>query len=276
MNTEEIVAAIALKHSGNWENIMCALNQRHDRKAEAEINGEVFNEDYELQPYLDILRKSDYSYVTILSDQYPAILKKQNMPPFVLFYYGDLSLLSNAYRLVSVVGSRECTEYGIAKTREVVKELAKEYIIVSGMARGIDTVAHQTAIEMGAKTIAVLGTGINICYPLSNKHLYEELKKNHLIISEYPGDVMPEPYFFPRRNRIIATISRGLFVAEAYARSGTLTAVMFALQANRAVMCLPYQAGLGSECNRLIRDGALMIEGGKDALEILKSEVYLS
>ena len=275
MNTEEIVAAVALKYSGDWENIMCALQKRTNDREEAEMNGEVWDDDYELGPYLEILKKSNYSYVTIMSDQYPALLKKLSYPPFVLFYYGDISLLSDPHRLVSVVGSRECTEYGAQMTRELVQGVAKEYIVVSGMARGIDAIAHQTAIEAGGKTIAVLGSGIDICYPPSNRKLYEEIKENHLVISEYPCDVIPEPFLFPRRNRIIASLSSGLIVTEAHPKSGTLTTVMFALNLNRAVMCVPYPAGLNSECNRLIVDGALLVENAKQVLDILKMQVHL-
>ena len=151
-----------------------------------------------------------------------------------------------------------------------MSEVAKEYTVVSGLAIGTDTLVHQTTIDVGGKTIAVLGSGIDYCYPVRNKELYEEIKRNHLVISEYPGDLMPSEISFPRRNRIIAMISKGLIVTEAYARSGTLTTVMFALQYSKTVMCVPYRAGLGSECNRLISEGAFLVEDGKTAIEILK------
>lgn len=275
MKSEEIIAALAVKYSGDWENIMCALTNRSTLKEEMENSGGEWNDDEELKPYLDIINQSNYKYITILSDDYPPILKQQYMPPFVLFYYGDLSLLLNVSKNVAVVGSRDCTEYGQRMTEEVVKDVAKDYTIVSGLARGIDTIAHQSAIKAGGRTIAVLGSGIDYCYPLKNYKLYEEIKQNHLVISEYPGDLVPDPINFPRRNRIIAMISKGLIVTEAYAKSGTLTTVMFALQCSRPILCIPYQAGLGSECNRLISDGAYLIEDGKRAVEILKSELHI-
>lgn len=275
MNAEEIIAAMAVKYGGDWENIMCGLTSRSRLKREYEESGKHWDDEVELGPYLDIIRKSDYKYVTILSDLYPKAMKQQYMPPFVLFYYGDISLLSNVYNNAAVVGSRECSEYGQRMTKEIVTDLCKKYTIVSGMALGIDTVAHETAIENGGKTIAVLGTGIDYCYPRSNRRLYEEIKKNHLIISEYPGNMVTDFGSFPRRNRIIAMISRGLVVTEAYEHSGTLTTVMFALQCSRAVLCVPYPAGLGSECNRLISEGAFLIENGKKAIDILDSELYL-
>ncbi len=275
MNSEEIVAALAVKYGGDWENIMCALNNRSTLKQEMEEDGKVWDDEAELGPYLEILKNSKYKYVTVLSDDYPRILKNQYMPPFVIFYYGDLSLLQNISNNVAVVGSRECTEYGKKMTELIVKDVCKDFTIVSGMAIGVDTIAHETAIRNGGKTIAVLGSGIDYCYPRRNRLLYEEIKHNHLVISEYPGEIIPTEVNFPRRNRIIAMISKGLIVTEAYARSGTLTTVMFALQCSRTVMCVPYQAGLGSECNRLIIDGAYLIEDGKMASEILKSESRL-
>ena len=276
MKSEEILAALAVKYKGDWENIMCALTKRSTLRREALDNGLYWDDDFELGPYLEIIHKSNYKYVTILSDEYPVAMKRQYMPPFVLFYYGDLSLLSNVHKNVSIVGSRESTEYGQRMTKEIVSEVAQQYTIVSGLAIGIDTLVHQTAIEAGGKTIAVLGSGIDYCYPLRNRKLYEVIKKNHLVISEYPGDLLPTEYSFPRRNRIIAMISKGLIVTEARAQSGTLTTVMFALQCSRLIMCVPYPAGLRSECNRLISDGAYLIEDGKTALEILNSEVHLA
>ena len=275
MKSEEIIAALAVKYGGDWEDIMCALTNRSTLKKEVEEQGNCYYGDVELEPYLDIINRSNYKYITILSDDYPQALKQQYMPPFVLFYYGDISLLSEINHNVAVVGSRECTDYGARMTREVVSEVAKEYTIVSGMARGIDAIAHQTAIDVGGKTIAVLGSGIDYCYPYSNRKLYAEIKKNHLVVSEYPGTIIPEPTSFPRRNRIIAMISKGLIVTEAYAKSGTLTTVMFALQCSRPILCVPHEAGKGSECNRLISDGAYPIEDGKMALDILDSERHI-
>ena len=269
MNSEEILVALAVKYNGDWENIMCALKSRKsdDSYCDSGLYGWV--ESLELEKYLGEINDSQFRYTTILSEDYPDYLKQIYMPPFVLFYYGDLFLLNDIYKNVSVVGSRECSEYGETMTRDIVKDVCGQYVIVSGMARGIDSVAHKTAIDNGGRTIAVLGGGIDLCYPLSNKSLYNEIKKNHLVISEYPGEVAPTPASFPRRNRIIAAISKATIVTEAHPLSGTLTTVMFALQNNRDIMCIPYPAGLGSECNRLIKSGAFLIENGKDALEVL-------
>ena len=269
MNSEEILVALAVKYEGDLENIMSALDMRERDEKYAEEGLNAWVDDLDLEKYFEIAQKSNYKYLTILSENYPTHLKQSHMPPFVLFYYGDIFLLNDMSKNVSVVGSRECSDYGQRMTREIVKDICGRYVIVSGMARGIDTVAHKTAIENGGRTIAVLGGGIDYCYPASNKPLYRELKKNHLVISEYPGTVLPQPVNFPRRNRIIATISRATIVTEANAKSGTLTTVMFALQNNKDVLCVPYPAGIGSECNRLIISGAFLVENGNDVFRVL-------
>lgn len=270
MNSEEIIVALAVKYNGDWENIMCALDvERRDEKYKEE-GMEAWIADLELEQWLEVAKNSKYKYISILSKEYPEVLKQIYMPPFVLFYYGNISLLSDSMKNVSVVGSRDCSEYGETMTRNIVREICDEYVIVSGMARGIDTVAHTTAIDYGGKTIAVLGGGIDFCYPPSNRGLYKQLKEEHLVISEYPGQVLPQPAFFPRRNRIIAAISRGTVVTEANAHSGTLTTVMFAMQNNKDIMCVPYPAGVGSECNRLIASGVFLVENGKDVKQVLK------
>ena len=269
MNSEEILVALAVKYNGDWESIMDAMKSRTIDDSYCEGGLEAWARNLELEKYFEIAQKSNYRYTTMLSDDYPQILKQIHMPPFVLFYYGKIFLLNDVLKNVSVVGSRECSVYGERLTRDIVRDICGQYVIVSGMARGIDTVAHKTAIENGGRTIAVLGSGIDVCYPPSNKKLYNELKENHLVISEYPGRVAPQPFYFPRRNRIIAAISRATLVTEANARSGTLTTVMFACQNGRDVLCLPYPAGIGSECNRIIKSGGFLVENGEDVRNVL-------
>ena len=160
-------------------------------------------------------------------------------------------------------------------TEKIVSEISDEYIIVSGLALGIDKKAHETAIASGGRTIAVLGNGIDFIYISAHRDLYEYIKNHDLVISEYPRMTLPTLSSFPTRNRIIAMITCGVVVTEAYARSGTLTTVMFALQCQRLVLCVPYPADAGSECNRLISDGAYLVENGDQVKEILKTEIHL-
>jgi DNA processing protein len=166
-----------------------------------------------------------------------------------------------------MVGSRNYSAYGEKMTRSIASGLAQAgYVIVSGMAIGIDTIAQNEAIENGGGTVAVLGSGIDYCYPARNKKLYEHLKNYHLVISEYPGDIVPESRFFPIRNRIIAGISKTLVITEAEPLSGTSTTAALALNGNTDVMCVPYLAGSHSECNRLIAAGATLVEEVEDVI----------
>ena len=269
-----MLVAIAVKYKGDWESIISVLNRKFDKEKDS-TNEEENADDYDLEEWLEVAKKSDYKYTTILSSDYPSALKQQYMPPFVIFYHGDISLLQNIGKNLAVVGSRDCSDYGIEMTKKIVSEVSKDLVIVSGLARGIDSVAHETAIRTGGRTIAVLAGGINYCYPLRNRELYRIIKESHLVISEYPGDTIPEPYYFPRRNRIIAMISSGTLVTEAYEKSGTLTTVMFALQCERLILCVPYLANSHSECNRLIAEGAYLVQNGNDVLEIMKKDSHI-
>lgn len=207
--------------------------------------------------------------ITIFDEDYPNYLKKICKPPFVLFYYGDISLIKDLTKNVAVIGSRECTSYGIEHTNEIVSKIATKYNIVSGMARGIDTCAHNACILNKGKTIAVLGSGIDYCYPFSNKELYKTIKKDHLLISEYPNSVMPKEESFPMRNRLISAFSSCLVITEAQHQSGTSITCSIALSEGKDVCCVPYVADKTSLCNKLIKQGANLIEDGDDLLDFL-------
>ncbi len=255
LSSEEAIVGMAIKYEGDWNKI---------------YSGVVNHDDGDLEQYVEAVKRMKCKYITILSPEYPDYLKQCFKPPFVLFYYGDISLISNIGKNIAVVGSRSCTDYGIEATRDIVTGIAKEYNIVSGMAVGIDTVAHESAIEVGGKTIAVLGSGIDYVWPPTNIALYQQLKKEHLVVSEYPGMTPPRIDTFPFRNRIIAMLANSTIVTEAYKRSGTLTTVMFTLEYGRNLLCVPYPRNLESECNRLIAGGAYLIENSKDVLEIMR------
>ena len=254
-NAEEVIVGLAIKYEGDWNKIYSGMLDPQDR---------------DLEQYVEIVKRMKCKYITILSPDYPAYLKYCFKPPFVLFYYGDISLISNIGKNIAVVGSRNCTDYGIEATRDIVADIAKEYNIVSGMAVGIDTIAHESAIEAGGKTIAVLGSGIDYVWPPTNLELYKKLKENHLVVSEYPGMTAPRVDTFPFRNRIIAMLSSSTIVTEAYKRSGTLTTVMFTLDYGRNLLCVPYPRNQESECNRLISGGAYLVENGNDVLRIMQ------
>lgn len=249
-----LLTYLAIKYEGNWDLIMKTVSMKQ-MFPESELYEEV--------------SKLKCKVMTILDEDYPECLKHSVRPPFVLFYYGDISLLKDYRKNLSVVGSRENSKYAKRMVEKVINELNGEYNIVSGLAYGIDTIAHTAAIKSGAKTIAILGCGIDNCYPLENYELYEEIKKNHLVISEYPNKVIPDKSHFPLRNRLIAALSYGLLVGEAKNRSGTMITVMHALENDREVMCIPFPVYAECECNKLIRSGATLVESGDHIREAM-------
>lgn len=222
---------------------------------------------------LEVVRKVTSSCITILDEDYPEYLKKKVFhPPFVLYYYGDLSLIKDEDRNIAFIGSRKCSDYGQNITQEIVSEVCEKYNIVSGLAKGIDTCAHAACINKIGKTIAVLGSGIDFCYPASNKKLYELIKKKGLLLSEYPGETPPCSQYFPMRNRIIVGLSKLIVITEASRHSGTQISTTFALQMGKDVCCVPYPVERHSLCNHLIKQGAYMIENAKDLFCILNCD----
>ena len=250
-DARDILIALAIKHKGNWNSIYRDASRNE------------IPEEY----YFEQVRNMSCQAVTMIDPHYPHFLKAVFKAPFVLFYYGDLSIISDYQHNISVVGSRLNSEYGERITKEIVSGLAeKGYSIISGMAIGIDTIAHWACINAGSKTCAILGCGIDFCYPSSNEDLYKLLKQNHLVISEYPGTTAPSPEYFPIRNRLIAGLSKTLVLTEAGYKSGSLITASLALRGNSDVMCVPTQAGNESACNRLIMCGAYLVESAEDVL----------
>ena len=251
MTNREVLISIALKYDGDYNKMLKAIEDR-----------ECIDNNVELPPL-------NSNAVTLLDEDYPGWLKKFYKPPIVLFYHGDLSLISNPDKNLSVIGTRKHGKYGESITKKIVQEVDNEVNIVSGLARGIDSIAHTQALLDGRKTIAVLGSGINYCYPEENKELYEQIKKHGLIISEYPDMTPPTQEKFPFRNRLIAYCSKAILITEAYPRSGTSITAAIGLDIGRDVCCVPHPAGKNSFCNTLIANGAFLVESGKDILDIM-------
>ena len=177
-------------------------------------------------------------YITIIDEDYPKKLKCISAPPFVLYYYGDLSLCDK--ESVAMIGKRQASLYGLNKAKEISTYLMdNQKIIVSGLAKGIDGASHQAVLRQKGKTIAVLGCGIDYCYPIENLELYKEIKQNHLLVSEYPDSEMPQKDYFKRRNRIIAGLSDKVVVVEANKKSGTMITVGYALEQGKEIFCVP-------------------------------------
>jgi DNA processing protein len=251
----DIIIHLAIKYDGDWNRIYEAIKAKEPASV-AEVN--------------ESLGRLTSETLTIIDEDYPENLKRIYKPPFVLFYHGDKRLLNYEKPSLAVIGSRRPSTYGITMTRSIVKDLvAGSILIVSGLARGIDHIAHQAALGAAGKTIAVLGSGINRPYPEETKDTYERIKKEQLVLSEYPDRVEPHKDNFPWRNRIIAGLAQAVFVSEARQRSGTLITVGYALYLGKDVYVLPHPANTDSSCNRLIRDGAVLVESAHDILEEL-------
>ena len=209
--------------------------------------------------------------VTFLDFDYPLCLKNMYRPPLVLYYYGDISLLDDEKHKYAVVGSREYNDYGEAATNKLVEEMARGNVLVSGLARGIDTIAHLAAINNHGRTIAVLGSGIDNCYPPENKELYETLKKDHLVISEYPGMSEPLSSHFPMRNRIVVALSQGIIVPQINSHmSGTIISVNMALSMNKPVFVVPHSIFSNTVNDDLLLEGATLAYSGKQIMQDLK------
>lgn len=218
-----------------------------------EINEEKINE------FENYIKNNGIGYITINSIEYPSDLHHYKLgKPYVIFYKGNLNLLKN--KSVSIIGSRKCTSYGAEVAKIIGNEVSKYgYTVVSGLAMGIDSIAQRSALKNEGKTIGVLGCGVDVVYPKSNKYLYEEILKNDgLIISEFLPGTKPYKQNFPMRNRIISGISKYLIVVEASDRSGSLITVNSALCLGRHIMAVPGPITNGNSegCNKLIRDGA--------------------
>ena len=234
MNRENLIKASILAH-GDY-----ALTLKY---AKQDLNG--------------VTLKIPSNTLVIKDPKYPRSFYELKDPPLVLYYYGKVDLLNSP--CIGVVGSRKAMDYSLKATKRLVDNKKERYTIVSGLAKGVDAKAHESSLDQ--KTIGVLGSGIDYIYPYENKELYLKMKKDHLIISEYPYKTAPLSHHFPWRNRLIAALSKELYVMQASRRSGTLISVNYALELGREVFALPYDVFLkeGEGTNLLIEEGANMI-----------------
>ena len=208
--------------------------------------------------YRQKISKGNFSFVDISENRFPEQLKKIYDPPLVLFYEGNLEML-NKRPCIAIVGSRKCSNYGRQVAYDFAKSLSKAGItVISGMAYGIDSSAHIGALTGEGSTVAVMGTGIDKCYPAKNKSLHDQISKKGLLITEFGVGVNPLPYNFPRRNRIISGLCDALIVIEAGLESGALITADFALEQGKDVYSVPsgIMGNYGKGSNKLIKQGA--------------------
>lgn len=239
MNTlSKAILYYATKYHGDWSAIGRAIKNQ--------------------EPYLSI--SCSCSYVTIVDDDYPVLLRRLRYPPWILFYKGKLE----TWKLpkIGIVGARKCSEQALINTDTVVKRLSDRYCIVSGLAKGIDGQAHRSAKH----TIGFIGCGIDRIYPKENQDLYQYMYTNQLVMSEYPMDTPPLRAHFPWRNRLIAGSIDALIVIEATHKSGTMLTVDACNELGVPVYCLPtaFENSAYPGCNYLIENGAHIIANVED------------
>jgi DNA processing protein len=204
-------------------------------------------------------------FITITDSRYPSRLKNIPDPPPFLYCVGGIDFFEQP--ALAVVGSRRPTDYGIRMTARLVSELASAgVVIVSGLAYGIDSAAHQAALEKGGRTIAVFGCGLDIIYPSGNRALAQRISESGCLISEFPKGTRPERYNFPIRNRIVGGLSDGVMVVEAGSKSGALVTANIALEQGKDILALPgsVDSELSLGPNSLIKQGAITVTSADD------------
>lgn len=212
--------------------------------------------------------------LTWASPGYPDRLRQIIDPPLTLYYQGDISLLANPS--LAIVGSRECSRYGIELAHRISMDLADQGVtIVSGLAYGIDREAHLGGLKGPGSSIAVMGTGLDLVYPSSNMDIWRELSQKGLIITEYAPGTKPHGGNFPQRNRIISGLALGVLVVEARSRSGSLITARLAMDQGKEVFAVPGPVSLKSYrgCHEIINQGAKLVHGAEDILLELKPQL---
>ncbi len=205
------------------------------------------------------------SIIHFESPLYPVLLREIAAPPPVLYVEGEASCLNDA--CLALVGSRRCTSYGRRHAHWLAHELSRAGLLIgSGMALGIDAAAHQGALAAGGRTVAVLGAGVDVCYPARNRELREQIRCQGALVSEFPPGTPPARANFPRRNRIISGLAVGVVVVEASLRSGSLVTAKLALQQNREVFAMPgpISSPVSQGCHQLLRQGAALVASVED------------
>lgn len=224
----------------------------------------------DLEAELRKIRERDLTILTQEDELYPPLLRSIYDPPLVLYVWGQIT--RRDHNAIGVVGSRHATLYGINATKKMSFQIAYAgYTVISGLARGIDTTAHESALAAKGRTIAVIGSGIGKLYPPENQALAERIAQNGAVVSEYPVDRTADKQTFPYRNRVVAGWSNGLLVTEAPLKSGSLITAQQATEQGRTVYAVPgpIDKPTSAGCNRLIQQGAKLVMDGGDVLDDL-------
>ncbi len=257
LKADEVLLIISHEAEGDWNKMYQTVKEKRPLKSEL---------------LEDIKAKTYSKYTCVTAIDFPHCFMRMNMPPILLYYYGNLSLLETP--LLAVVGSRHPDEYQKRMTTLLLDEfLAKtenKYGIISGLARGIDQTAMEVAMKHNAPLVGVLGCGIEECYPEENRHIYDYCKINGLLFSEYPGEVEPLSDHFPMRNRLIAAACKAMFIPSGTKRSGTAISARMALENGKEVLALPGDLDKQDFCDGLIHDGATCVTSVDDLIDAMK------
>lgn len=229
-----------------------------------------YTRSYDLNREYEELLQKGIRFLTAEDEDYPQRLRKIPSAPYALYVLGKLP--PENLPAVAMIGARECSEYGIYVAKNFAKELGAHGIpVISGMARGIDSISQEAALQGGGRTYAVLGCGVDICYPKSSRRLYEQILEQGGILSTFPPGTEPIKRLFPERNRIVSGLADVILVVEARQKSGTFITVDMALEQGREVYAIPGRLTdrLSDGCNLLLQQGALIAVSPKDLLQHL-------
>ena len=265
---ERLLAAFGTMRSA-WQAELSQLATVLDRRSLEHLVTE--RRSVEPERAYEELRAANISVVTLHHDHYPDLLREIAAPPPVLFLRGDVTL--NDRRAVAIVGTRRLTQYGREMARTLARDLARAGVtIVSGLARGVDGIAHAAALDAGGRTIAVMGNGVKRVYPPEHRTLAARIVDQGAVLSDFHPDAAPDGPNFPARNRLISGLSLGVVVIEAPMRSGALITVDFAADQGRDVFAVPgsVMSPASAGCNRILRDGARLVRSAEDVLEDLR------
>ncbi len=224
---------------------------------------------------LNVLKINSVNVVTIEDERYPELFLSLSNPPLLLYCRGKFIDL-NKHVCIASVGTRNPTPYGKKCTYEIVKDLSRAgFLIISGMAQGIDAISHMAAIDSGYPTVAFVATGVDVIYPKINAQLNKKILETGMIVSEYPLGTMPRRYSFLERNRLIAAACKGMFLSEAGLKSGSSASVSYALDLGKDIFALPgnITSPMSAEPNRLIKTGAYLVTDAEDIISCYK-EAY--
>lgn len=263
---------VLLKHFGSAQKAWAGPKDEFEKcgvKDKTFEKFDAFRKKFDLEKYLIELSKKNIWFVTQNEKEYPQGLKSLQNPPIVLFGRGDKSCLKLS-KTIGVVGARKVTNYGREVTENLVGDLCSAgFTIVSGMALGVDAIAHSACLDNKGKTIAVLGNGVDLPFPRENIRLYQKIIENGTVVSEYPPGTNPSKGSFPARNRIIAALTRGVLITEAAENSGSLITAEWSIKLNKKVFSVPgpINSSMSRGSLKLLKQGAVLVQGAKDILD---------